>query len=136
MGVVNRCALGVRAREPLRAWARTIDPDLETDWGDDPSLYLIPEYDNDEQGEELLRHGFDEIFQAELDSWCTDPQTWPHERTYELFLEWFEVIFYPVVEDLVDDEELTNEPSEEELALYEEVRLRLERESESGKGFG
>jgi hypothetical protein len=136
MGVVNRCALGVRAREPLRAWAQTIDPVLEMDWGDDPSLYLIPEYDNDEQGAELLRQGFDEIFQAELDSWCTDPQTWPQERTYELFLEWFEVIFYPVVEDLVDDEELTNEPSDEELALYEEVRLRLERESESGKGFG
>jgi len=136
MGIVNRCAIGVRARDPLLVWARSIDPDLDSDWGDDPSLYLVPEYDNDEQGVELLRLGFEEIFEAELESWCTDPQAWPQERTYDLFTQWFEVTFYPVVEDLVDDEELSNEPSEEELALYEEVRLRLESEDAAGKGFG
>lgn len=136
MGIVNRCAVGVTAKEPVRQWASSVAPDSQCDWGDDPSLYLIPEYGTNEEAEEMLREAYEEIFVTELDSWCTDPDTWPQQRTYELFREWFAVTFFPVVDDLVEDEELTNEPSEEDRAFFEEARRLMAEQETAGKGFG
>lgn len=125
MGIVNRCAVGVTANQPVRQWAGSVAPDSQCDWGEDPSLYLIPEYGSDQEAEQMLREVYEEIFETELDSWCTDPDTWPQGRTYELFREWFAVTFFSVVDDLVEDEALSNEPSEEDRAFFDDVRRQL-----------
>lgn len=136
MGIVNRCAVGISAKEPVREWAQAVAPESQCAWGNDPSLYLIPEYSTDVEAEEVLQEAFEEIFATELDSWCTDPDAWPKERTYELFRQWFDVVFFPVVDDMVEDEELTNEPSEADRAFFEEVRRKLQDQDSAGKGFG
>jgi hypothetical protein len=47
-----------------------------------------------------LQAGWAPIFEAELELWCRDRQLWPSPRSYAMFLEWFELRFFPLVEDL------------------------------------
>jgi len=73
---------------------------------DDPSLYLLPTYDNEEEAEERLLDHYGLIFAAELDLWCHDRSRWPQPRSLELFEAWFSVRFFPLVEDLGDADDL------------------------------
>ncbi len=65
---------------------------------------------DDEQGE-LLREFYELIFEQELMGWCTDPQTYPSPRTFEMFRKWFDVEFHSMVFDLIDDESIAHEPA-------------------------
>lgn len=124
MAVVNRCAIGVGPKDPLVLWSRQVSRSNLMEWGgDDHSLYLIPTYGSEEEALDLLREGFEAIFAAELDFWCRDPATWPSPRTFELFLEWFEIRFYPLVEDLCE-EELDRDVVDED--FFDQVRSALE----------
>ena len=68
-----------------------------------PCLYLIPDYDTQEEAEGILEEVYEAIFEAELDYWNRDTGTWPAERTYAVFRKWFEVRFYPLIQDLVGE---------------------------------
>lgn len=125
LGVVNRCAVGVLAREPLRQWVQQIDPDGQDAFGHEPTLYLIPEFDTDQEGEKVLKECYSWIFEQELYSWCTDVSCWPQQRSFELFQQWFEVTSYPLVEDLVGNE-LRNEPTAEDVRLLAGVKRLIE----------
>jgi hypothetical protein len=130
MAVVNRCAIGLAPRPPLIAWSRQTKPGEDMAWRqEDYSLYLIPTYEDEEEGMALLQQGYEDIFEAELDSWCRDSASWPPERTFALFLEWFEVRFYPLVEDLVDDELEREEPDGEFIDAMRDALEELNRRS-------
>jgi hypothetical protein len=130
MAVVNRCAVGLAPRQPLIEWSRQTCPGEEMAWREqDCSLYLIPTYDSDEEGLRLLRDGFEAIFEAELDSWCRDSEVWPGDRTFDLFLEWFDVRFYPLIEDLVDDDLERDEVDPEFIEVMRDALEDLNRRS-------
>ena len=70
---------------------------------DDVSGYLIPQlWDNDERPD-ILELCYEDVFEAELGSWYTDPAVWPQHRDLKMFLEWFDIEFHSDVCDLVDD---------------------------------
>lgn len=101
MVVVNRCAVAVAARRPMLDWSRPFltREDMEG-LGDEQSLYLLPTWDDGQQLEQRLQERWSAIFEAELELWCRDRQLWPSPRSYPMFLEWFELRFFPLVEDL------------------------------------
>jgi hypothetical protein len=101
MAVLNRCALAVGPKPPMREWSRPFWTREDLEGGSaDESLYLIPAY-NDEAAALVLLGGLhEEIFAAELDLWCVDRQLWPSPRNFDLFLQWFSLRFFPLVEDL------------------------------------
>jgi hypothetical protein len=103
MAVVNRCAVGISPAQPLLEWARLLGLDIEAQGVQEPCLYLIPEYDTADEAEEILEEFYETIFEAELDYWHPEKGAWPAERTYAVFRKWFEVLFYPLMQDLVDD---------------------------------
>ena len=70
---------------------------------EDPSAYLIPELWSREEEPKILESCYKELFEAELDSWYTDPGLWPQNRDLKMFLEWFDVEFLSGVYDLLDD---------------------------------
>jgi hypothetical protein len=107
--MVNRSAVLVRAREPFLAWAKKHGDGMAYPTEGERSVYLLPRYAYDDEAEDLLRQYFDLIFEAELENWITDPTTWPEERSYERFREWFEVEHNSVVEDLVAGEQLVDD---------------------------
>jgi len=105
MAVLNRCAIAVAPRQPMLDWTRPYwtREDMEG-LNDDHSLYLITTYDNGEEAMDRLRHTYDMIFTAELELWCSDQSLWPDPRPFELFQQWFSLRFYPLVEDLGQEE--------------------------------
>jgi hypothetical protein len=101
MAVLNRCALAVAPKPPMREWSRPFWTREDLEGGPaDESLYLIPAYDDETAALALLRGLHEEIFAAELDLWCVDRQLWPSPRCFDLFLQWFSLRFFPLVEDL------------------------------------
>lgn len=101
MAVVNRCAVAVAPRQPMIDWTRPFwtREDMEG-LGDEQSLYLLPTWDDAQQLEQQLQQHWATIFEAELELWCRDRQLWPSARSQRLFLEWFDLRFFPLVEDL------------------------------------
>jgi hypothetical protein len=104
MAVVNRCAVGIAPGQKLLDGAQALDLDINAAGARQPCLYLIPEYESDAEAEQILEEIYAAIFEAELDFWTSDSGSWPAERSYPLFRMWFEVRFYPLIQDLVDEE--------------------------------
>ncbi|MEI8011010.1 MAG: hypothetical protein WCI27_00825 [Candidatus Omnitrophota bacterium] len=92
----DRMAVIIVPREPLVDWINSVTPD-ETVWADDFSdranVYFIPRYETLDEAEEYVQENFDEIFRNELAEWFEDESSWPAKRTFDMFNEWFDVIF-------------------------------------------
>ena len=43
-----------------------------------------------------------EMFEEELEAWMRDSAAWPHRRSPDVFLEWFDVEVADLVTDLND----------------------------------
>ncbi len=102
--MLNRAALIVRPKQPFLDWAAGLDdsglvPDVEGE----KTVYLIPEFESDEEGLRVLKRVYAEIFERELDGWHTDPSAWPQKRDFKTFQQWFSIELHSVVEDVVDD---------------------------------
>ena len=102
--MLNRAALIVRPKQPFLDWAASLDDSgLVPDVAGEHTVYLIPEFESDEDGRLVLKHVYVEIFERELDGWHTDPSAWPQKRDFKTFQEWFSIDLHSVVEDLMDD---------------------------------
>ena len=107
--MLNRAAVILKYRDPAVRWINEADPsdsDAEVTQGDvnlESTVYLISDEDADdpEAVDRWLRVNYLELFESELEGWYTDEELWPRERTYELFLEWFEVECHSVIVDTV-----------------------------------
>lgn len=102
--MVNRAALIVRPKQPFLDWAARLDDSgLVPDVDGEKTVYLIPEFESDEEGLRLLKRVYAEIFERELDGWHTDSSAWPQRRDFKTFQQWFSVELHSVVEDVVND---------------------------------
>jgi hypothetical protein len=70
----------------------------------DCTALLIPEYDTDDQAHQIIKKISKELFERELDSYCTDPDWWPSNRDYKTFLKWFDIELHSAVFDTMDRE--------------------------------
>jgi len=98
----DRMAVIVMPREPLVDWINSVAPDDPVwvdDFADRANVYFIPQYETLDEAEEYVRANFDEIFRTELAEWFEDEASWPGERTFEMFSEWFDVLYDVMVFD-------------------------------------
>ena len=104
MRSVNRSSVIVRPKDPYVAWARSMDQEAAkftaADLRREATVYLIPEIDDSGHAEELLRDCFSVIFDNELDGWSTDENTWPSNRSFEMFRQWFSIEINSMIFDL------------------------------------
>lgn len=108
--MLNRAALIVRPKQPFLDWATGLDDSgLVPDAAGEQTVYLVPEFESDEEGQRVLKLVYAEIFERELDGWHTDPSAWPKKRDFKTFQEWFSIELHSVVEDVVDDILVDNE---------------------------
>ncbi len=70
----------------------------------DCTAILIPEFDDPAEAEAFIAAMADDLFEMELDSWDRDPRTWPVNRSYATFREWFDVEIHSIVLDASDDD--------------------------------
>lgn len=101
--MLNRSAVVVRPRQPFLDWIRSVEelelPDV-TLAELDKTLYLVPDYEDLEDAEKVLELVCEEIFCRELSGWYADEETWPQDRSLEVFRQWFDVEHFDLVEDV------------------------------------
>jgi hypothetical protein len=104
METINRSAVTVIPAKRFLDWLHRVDPtsvelSLE-DLSQEATIYLLPEYDTDEEALGHLRNHCGEIFEEELDGWYGVPSAWPVDRSFDNFVRWFEYSFHSVLVDL------------------------------------
>ena len=79
--MLNRSAIVVKPRQPFLDWLHTADPTSRNlsvrELVQEPTIYLIPECDTEEDVQGVLQELCEEIFVEQLASWFTDESTWP-----------------------------------------------------------
>ena len=110
---INRTAIVVRPDQPFLDWLHRADPtSIELSLEDlrrEPTVYLLPECENEEEARECLEEVCGQIFEEQLDGWYRVPSKWPNRRDLDAFDRWFEWSFHSVVVDLCDDPLLQEE---------------------------
>src|ERR1700680_2544717 len=95
MVTLNRSAIVVKPRQPFLDWLHAADPTSHKltlrELVQEPTVYLIPECDTDEDVGEALRELCEEIFIEQLAGWFTDTTTWPQDRSFDVFCRWFDI---------------------------------------------
>ncbi len=101
--MLNRSAVVVRPKQPFVDWLKSVNelelPDV-TVAQLDKTLYLVPDYEDPQDAEKVLKKVCEEIFCRELEGWYADEETWPKDRSVKVFKEWFALEHYGVVEDV------------------------------------
>lgn len=90
---INRSAVILKPKQPFIDWYIALNPDEDEELFrkemNEPSIYLVKEYDDDL--EKLLKKKFDKFFTMELGDWHTNKKEWPQKRNYKMFKLWFQV---------------------------------------------
>jgi hypothetical protein len=107
MDTINRSAVIVIPAKPFLDWLHRVDPtsaDLSLeDLRGEATIYLLPEYDTEEEAHLYLSKHCREIFEEQLDGWYRVPSAWPADRSFDTFIRWFEYSFHSVIVDLSVD---------------------------------
>ena len=111
MDIINRSAAIVIPKQPFLEWAKLDDetgiaPAVYQTMREEPNVYLLPEYEDDHSKKEVLEDFWPQLVAAMLGGWLREETMWPHDRTFEMFNEWFEVRMMSIVEDLYDEDEI------------------------------
>lgn len=69
----------------------------------EPTIYLLPNYDTEEEALDYLREVCSEIFEEQLNGWYRVPSSWPGKRDFDTFRRWFEFSFHSMLVDLCED---------------------------------
>lgn len=99
--VLNRSAVAVRPKQLFLGWLNSVEADRSLTLADlDKTLNLVPNYEDPEDAERILKRVYDDIFCRELEGWYRDEDLWPLDRSVRLFKQWFDVEHYDLVEDV------------------------------------
>lgn len=111
--MINRAVLILRYKQPFVDWINAADPNPTheitlADANEDSTAYLADVEDQDEF-EKWFRRNAVILFEEELNSWYTDPDLWPQNRSAALFKKWCTFELHTLVRDtggprVVDDE--------------------------------
>lgn len=98
---INRNAIVVKPKAPFFNWHNDVFPkDKPIHELDDNTIYLIREMDSNQGIRTWLKKNFGDIFVNELNDWSTNKESWPKNRTYKMFADWFDVEVHSMVLDL------------------------------------
>jgi len=104
--MLNRSIIIIKAKEPFLSWLSSLpEPENNISLDEinfDSSVYLLPEYEMDDEREDILADYYDIIFEDQLADWWTDSAIWPKTRDLSTFKEWFNIEFHSLILDLVD----------------------------------
>jgi len=104
--MLNRSIIIIKAKDPFLRWLCSLpEPENNITLDEinfDNSVYLLPEYEMDDEREDILADYYDIIFEDQLAGWWTDSAIWPKTRDLSTFKEWFDIEFHSLILDLVD----------------------------------
>jgi hypothetical protein len=103
MKLINRQVAIIKPKQPYVDWISSL-PEKNIKYsidslGDDCTAILLPQFDHEEGSLSFIKKIYKQLFEIELDSWNTDLKTWPKNRTYKLFCEWFKIEIHTEIID-------------------------------------
>jgi hypothetical protein len=104
MFIVDRIVAIIRPKQKMLEWLHQ-HPEVQasfslSDLQSDCTALLIPPFESPRQAKEYIKQSYLEIFEGELISWGLAKTSWPTDRTFELFNDWFNIDFHSVVLDM------------------------------------
>jgi hypothetical protein len=101
---VDRSAMIIIPKKPFHEWLISIEADnLDTESWKESTVYLLPDFELEEDMEKWLKKNFDQIFCDQMNNWYTDEVCWISKRTYKLFKEWFDFSLHTMIMDTLED---------------------------------
>jgi len=80
--MLNRSAIAVTPKQPFLDWLNSVEADNTLTLDQlEKTLYLMPDYEDPEEAENLLKEGYEGIFNRELFAWHIGQKSWPKERS-------------------------------------------------------
>jgi len=104
--ILNRSAVVVTPKQPFLDWLHAADPTSRTLTLQDvsePTIYLLPECEDDQDMIAHVRNYSDTIFEDQLDGWYKEQSTWPADRHFKTFCLWFEYRAHTLLLDLCEE---------------------------------
>lgn len=101
-GTLNRTSFAVVPKKPFLDWIeKTFFPGkLPQTLLEENTMYLVDPLDDKKAVEKWLKKNYAQVFTNELNEWTDDQDDWPKNRTYKMFLEWFDVKICSMIYDL------------------------------------
>lgn len=105
LSTINRAYISILPKQPYYDWANALFTDSTpmTPADKEATAYAIRDDFEVKELAEVVKPYFPFIFEMELFGVCTDPETWPQERTWKLFCAWFDFHVGSMVWDLVPE---------------------------------
>ncbi len=101
---IDRNAIIIRPKQPFFDWINSLySKDEPINRNDENNIYLIHEMDNNDLILRWIKKNYEDIFSNELNDWCTDEKSWPKNRTFKMFSDWFDIEISSMILDLEDD---------------------------------
>lgn len=121
---INRSVVIIRPKQPFLDWLSSEDNEsgrnpFSTIRTDKSNAFLIPEHHITDSTEAQLyiEKCWEEVFEQFLFEWIVEDSLWPQNRTLQMFREWFEMIYAPIIWDVVDEPLEIEELDEDEPVL-------------------
>lgn len=137
---LERIAAVLKPTQRFLDWIQQLPGDemdeLElSDLREDCTTLLIPAFDSPDEADAYIKEMYADIFANELESWDTDPESWPDEPSFDMFSEWFDIEYHSMVFDTVEDEDDLEEGVEfdedaDDDEEYEEYELAEDEDEE------
>ena len=113
MITINRNTIVVSPSQPFLDWLHRVDPTSNElrleDLRREPTVYLLPECENQEEARAYVEEVCGLIFEEQLGSWYRVPSSWPNRRDLDALDRWFEWSFHSMVVDLCNNPFLQEE---------------------------
>lgn len=106
MEIIDRSALIIYSKDKMLSFINNLDSMKDEDdltieeINVEPSIFLIPEFDEEEEAYLYIEKNKIEIFKMMLLSWLEDGEI-SINLEEELFEQWFDTLITPVVNDLI-----------------------------------
>ena len=65
--------------------------------------FLVKDFDTQDEFSDWLKCNYQILFDIRLNYACLDKTKWPENRTYEVFMSWFDIKQSNLILDLVDE---------------------------------
>ena len=75
----------------------------------EPTIYLIPGCDTDDDLAELLHELCEEVLEEQLAGWYADTSTWPRNPSFDVFCHWFDYQHHSMLVDLSENRSPSSE---------------------------
>ena len=99
----DQTLISVKPRKPFVDWINKFSPtSIVSIESAGMCLFFFPNFNNDSEYEAYLRIHYNSMFEKMLYEWRRDEKEFPQNRTFELFLEWFEISTFDKELEVID----------------------------------